>query len=119
MGQRSTIEDASVYRANNHANKGSNGVFTMGATVTLTEAAPDILAYDPGGAARNLDLYAISATNVGRVHFISNEADAAETLTVRNSAAGTVVAIAQNKSAIVWSTLLPAGTYAWRHVLLA
>lgn len=74
---------------------------TMAGTVVLTVASPPIQLLDPGGAARNLDLPA-EADSEGLVFLISNEADAAEVITVRNDGGGTVCTPAQNEAAIVF-----------------
>jgi hypothetical protein len=58
-------------------------------------------AFDPGGAARNVDLPAEEAC-AGAHLWISNTADAAEVLTIRNDAGGTVVTPTQNEAAFVW-----------------
>lgn len=63
--------------------------------------AYNAVAFDPGGAARNLDLPAEEAC-AGVYLFIANKADAAEAITVRNDAAGTVTVISQSESALVW-----------------
>lgn len=77
---------------------------TLTGTRTLTQAEVDeytIFHVDPGGAARNLDLPA-EANNVGQFLIIANKADAAEVLTIRDDAGGTICTPAQNESAIVW-----------------
>lgn len=77
---------------------------TLTGTRTLTLAEVDrtnFWAFDPGGAARNLDLPAEESCD-GTVLFIANKADAAEAITVRNDAAATVTVISQSESAIVW-----------------
>lgn len=56
-----------------------------------------ILQYlDPGGAGRNVDLPA-EANARGQMFLIVNTADAAENLTVRNDAAGTIGVVGQNE----------------------
>lgn len=57
-------------------------------------------AFDPAGA-RNVDLPAESACE-GAYLFISNEADAAEVITVRDDAGGTIVTPTQAEAAFVW-----------------
>lgn len=57
--------------------------------------------FDPGGAGRNLDLPAEEAC-AGAILFISNRADAAEVLTIRNDAGTTIVTPTQNEACIVW-----------------
>lgn len=59
------------------------------------------MAFDPGGASRNVDLPA-EASSAGVLLMISNTADAAEILTIRNDGGGTVVTPTQNEAALVW-----------------
>jgi hypothetical protein len=88
---------------------------TLAADRVLTAAEAvdnDIIALDPGGAARNVDLPATAATLAGRRIQIINTADAAETLTVRLTAGGTTVAtIDQNEHA--WLTCYSATAGSW------
>lgn len=58
-------------------------------------------AFDPGGAARNVDLPAEAACK-GSTVFISNEADAAEIITVRNDGGGTLGTPTQNEAMFLW-----------------
>lgn len=58
-------------------------------------------AFDPGGAGRNVDLPAEEAC-AGAYLYISNTADAAEVLTIRNDGGSTVVTPTQNECAFVW-----------------
>lgn len=81
-----------------------NVLETLGADRVLTQAEADdnnVFTFDPGGAARNLDLPA-EATSTGLVLFIANAADAAEVITIRNDAAATICTPTQNESAIVF-----------------
>lgn len=57
-------------------------------------------AFDPG-AARNVDLPAEAAC-AGSIVFISNEANAAEVITIRDDGGGTIVTPTQNEAAILW-----------------
>lgn len=57
--------------------------------------------FDPGGAGRNVDLPA-EEVSAGAFVMISNEADAAEILTVRNDAGATIVTPTQNEAAVLW-----------------
>jgi hypothetical protein len=59
------------------------------------------MAFDPGGAGRNVDLPAV-ASSAGVILMISNIADAAEILTIRNAAAATIVTPTQNEACLVW-----------------
>ena len=72
------------------------------ATSGDTTVERNILMVDPGGAARNLDLPP-EADSDGALLFITNTADAAEILTIRNDANDkTVATCAQDEEAIVW-----------------
>lgn len=77
---------------------------TLTGTRTLTAAEVEqyqFLSFDPGGAARNLDLPAEEACE-GVYLYISNQADAAEVITVRNDAGGTIVTPTQAEACVVW-----------------
>lgn len=77
---------------------------TLSATRTLTATEVDTynaVAFDCNGAARNLDLPAEESCQ-GVYLFIRNVTAATHALTVRNDAAGTVVAIPADKGAMVW-----------------
>jgi hypothetical protein len=76
---------------------------TLAADRVLTQAEVDesnVFTFDPA-AARNLDLPA-EADNAGVVLFIHNAANAAEVITIRDDAAGTVCTPTQSESAIVF-----------------
>jgi hypothetical protein len=82
---------------------GVNVLEVLGADRVLTQAEVDdnnIFSFDPA-AARNLDLPA-EADNAGVVLFIANTANAAEVITIRDDAAGTVCTPTQAQSAMVW-----------------
>ncbi len=82
---------------------GVNVLEVLGADRVLTQAEVDdnnIFSFDPA-AARNLDLPA-EADNAGIVLFIANTANAAEVITIRDDAAGTVCTPTQAESAIVF-----------------
>lgn len=84
--------------------------FSFAAAETLTAARVLTIAevnentiwtFDPGGAARDLTLP--DADDVpGAVLFISNKADAAEVITIKDGV-GTICTPTQNESAVVWS----------------
>lgn len=74
----------------------------FGATTGDVQLVADKLELDPGGAARNVDLPP-EDESAGVVLYITNTADAAEALTVREDAGSTtIVTIAQSEFAIVW-----------------
>jgi len=79
-------------------------VETLGATRTITADETrryNFFSFDPGGAARNVDLPA-EETSEGVFLFISNQADAAEVITVRNDAGATIVTPTQAEAAMLW-----------------
>ena len=82
-----------------NANKFGTVVQTLTGTYTIDADSPNVLALDPGGAARNVDL---PAEANGLFYIIANAADAAENITVRNDAAGTVGTVGQNEVGVVF-----------------
>ena len=77
---------------------------TLSGTRTLTVAevtAYTIMSFDPGGAARNLDLPA-EASCAGQILMISNEADDAEVITIRDDATATICTPTQNEAALLF-----------------
>lgn len=77
---------------------------TLAAGRVITQAEVEryqAFAFDPGGASRNVDL-PLAANNAGTYLYISNTADAAEILTVRDAAAATIVTPTQAEAAMVW-----------------
>ena len=77
---------------------------TLSGNRTLTNAEikeAQIWSFDPG-AARDLTLPDASATNKGIVLYITNKADAAEVITVKDGV-GTICTPTQNECAVVWS----------------
>lgn len=78
------------------------GVRTLGGTYAIPSGAEHIQALDPGGAARNVTLPANPKT--GDWFLIINTADAAEIITVQNSAGSGLTPACtptQNESALV------------------
>lgn len=74
---------------------------TLGAAKVLGVASPTFQFLDPGGAGRNIDLPA-EADSMGLMFVVANMADAAEILTIRNDAAGTICTPTQNETAWVF-----------------
>lgn len=80
--------------------KDSIGVVTLSDDMVLTAQYRRYLKVDPGGAARDVTLPA-EATSNGLAFEITNAADAAEALTVKDDSGATIVTIAQNEKAEV------------------
>lgn len=73
---------------------------TLAGTFVVTNDMPSVLALDPGGAARNVDMPAEEALGMeGKLWIVINTADAAEVITLRNDAAGTIGTLTQNETA--------------------
>lgn len=72
-------------------------------TLTTAEVNENVIwSFDPGGSARNLVLPA-AASHTGAVLFISNNADAAEVITIQDPAGPTTVCTpTQSEGAVVW-----------------
>ena len=71
-------------------------------TLTIAEVREsNMFSFDPGGAGRNLVLPA-EADCAGQWLFISNEADAAEVLTIQDDTPATVCTPTQNEHAVIW-----------------
>lgn len=80
----------------------TNETLTAARVITAAEVEKyNAMAFDPGGASRNVDLPA-EESSVGVFLYISNTADAAEILTIRNDAGATVVTPTQNEACMVW-----------------
>lgn len=77
---------------------------TLSAALVLTDDYPTILFLDPGGASRDVTLPTLAAGKEGLVFLISNEADAAEDLVVKDSGGTTRVTISQNEIGVVFSS---------------
>lgn len=100
---RSRIDDAEL-RGNilRHANRFGVSNQTLTGTYAIPAGSPHVQALDPGGGARNVTLPA--SPKVGDWFLIINTADAAEIITVQNSAGvGLTPAITptQSESALV------------------
>lgn len=80
---------------------GGVNVQTLGGTFTIDKGFPLINYLDPGGAGRTVLLPAESDSE-GLILYISNQADAAEDLTVKeDSNTTTIVTISQSESAFL------------------
>lgn len=78
-------------------------VLSAGRVITMDEIETyQAMIFDANGAARNLDLPIVGACQ-GVYLLLMNKAAGAFSITVRDAAAATVVVLAQNKSALVWS----------------
>lgn len=73
---------------------------TLTGNITLIKESPTIQMLDPDGA-RTVTLPA-EADSDGLIFMISNEADAAEIITVEDDGTNTIVTPTQNEAAIVW-----------------
>lgn len=71
---------------------------TLAGDKTMTHDDPEVHFLDPGGAGRNVDLPP-EEESAGLSFVIVNTADAAEVLTIRNDAAGTICTPTQNETA--------------------
>lgn len=77
---------------------------TLAGHRTITDAELNecnMFSFDPGGAGRNVVLPA-EATSAGEFIFISNEADAAEVLTIQDDSPATICTPTQNEAAVLW-----------------
>lgn len=74
---------------------------TLTGNLTLTAEAPTLQFMDPGGAGRTITLPA-EADSEGLTFIISNEADAAEVLTIQDDGTNTIVTPTQNEAAILF-----------------
>ncbi len=70
---------------------------TLAGNLTIDKSYGNIIRLDPGGSARDVTL---PAEYDGAIYLVINAADAAETITIKNPAAGTVVTCEQNRSVI-------------------
>jgi hypothetical protein len=74
---------------------------TLTGALVLTHDSNQYQFLDPGGAGRNVDLPA-EEESAGLFFMIANTADAAEVLTIRNDAAGTICTPTQAETALVF-----------------
>jgi S-ribosylhomocysteine lyase LuxS involved in autoinducer biosynthesis len=75
---------------------------TANRVLTLEEIERwQVFTFDPGGAARNVDLPPVAAA-AGAYLVLANTADALEVITVRDAAAATVVTPTQAEACLVW-----------------
>jgi hypothetical protein len=79
---------------------GGHNVETLTGAHTLASGDPVFQKLDPGGAGRDVNLPA-EASSDGLFYVITNAADAAENLTVKDDGASTIVTISQNEQATV------------------
>ena len=101
MSGRERIAIAPTDRASRMSVK-VNETLTGARVITVAEVERyQAMAFDPGGAGRNVDLPAV-AQCAGVILYIANTADAAEVLTIRNAAAATIVTPTQAESCVVW-----------------
>lgn len=84
----------------------------LGATFVMDADMPPLISLDPGGAGREVDL---PAEEKGLWFLISNTADAAETLTVKeDSAVTTIATLGQDEYGLFFCSVNEAGALEWR-----
>lgn len=88
--------DAALAQVNFAAPLTLTGAYSL----TLDNVNQNVVAIDPGGAARNVTLWPEAKTH-GLIALIVNLADAAETITLKDGYGGTVTTVAQNKANLV------------------
>ena len=74
---------------------------TLSGNLTLDESYGNLLRIDPGGAARDVTL---PAAYEGAWYLLFNGADAAETITIKNAAGGTVTTCTQDQAVLLMSS---------------
>ncbi len=79
---------------------GLSAIETLSGNLTIDTTYGNLMALDPGGSARDVTL---PAAFDGGGYLIVNTADAAETITVKDSGASTVATVAQNRAVVVTS----------------
>ena len=77
--------------------RGGANVETLSGAKTLVVSDKICQKLDPGGSGRDVNLPAEAASN-GLGFIITNAADAAEALTVKNDGGSTIASVAQNES---------------------
>lgn len=70
---------------------------TLAGNATITHQTAQVRFVDPAG---NRD-YTMPAAKAGYWHLVVNTADAAETITVKDAAGNTIVAVAQDRAGLV------------------
>jgi hypothetical protein len=85
---------------------------TLTGNVTITRFDGKFHVMDPGGAHRDVTLYAGGPEDVGRSEYFYNAADAAENLVIKDSGASTLITLGQSQWAqvICNEALAPAPT---------
>ena len=91
-------------------------VQTLGGNVILLDNDGVIKAYDAGGSGRNVTLPARTEANDGTMRLIINLSTAGEVLTIKNSGATTLLALASGSMAVVIAsgTAEAPGTREWQ-----
>ena len=72
---------------------------TLAGNLTIDKSYGNIIRLDPGGSARDVTL---PAEYEGAIYLLINAANAAETITVKNAAAATVVTCEQNRAVLLF-----------------
>lgn len=112
------IENAVVHNSVHSQFKLDQSTIVLAGTATILDGHATILRIDPGGAGRNVVMPATTRANKGRCFVIFNDADAAETLTVKQSdGSTTVIAIAQGKCGLVFNDGSGSTTASWMGLL--
>lgn len=88
---------------------GLSAIETLSDNLTLDTTYGNLMALDPGGSARDVTL---PAPFDGGWYFVVNTADAAETITVKDSGGGTIATVAQNRAVLVSSNATGWGQFA-------
>lgn len=93
---------------------------TLGAARTVVDGEGPVLAFDAGGSSRNVTLPARAAANDGIWMLVHNISTAGENLTVKNSAATTLVTVPSSGVALVFASVADEtpGTREWKAALI-